>query len=337
MPELAPACEPRGYRMRARLAVRGRVGSPKLGIFQEGSHRIVDIPTCLVQHSLINDVAAALKLAMRDTRAEPYAEAPHRGLVRYLQVAVERESQTAQVVVVVNSEERAPIEPLLARLSELLASRLHSVFVSPQTARSNVILGPRCDKVLGPDAVHERICGADVFFPPDAFGQSHLALYEKIVERIGTLVPDRSDLVELYAGTGAIGLSLLPRCTRVRFNEQAAGSLHGLRMGIDALPPALRAHATVHEGPAAAHAELASGAQLVIADPPRKGLDPALLSALCTTPPGRFVYLSCGLESFLSDARALLRAGRLRLAQLVVYDLFPFTEHIEVLSCFDLI
>jgi 23S rRNA (uracil1939-C5)-methyltransferase len=335
VPELAPACEPRGYRLRARLAVRGRIGSPKLGIFQQDSHRIVDIPSCLVQHPLINDVAAALKLAMRDTRMEPYAEAPHRGLVRYLQVVVERATQTAQVVVVANSEERAPLEPLLTRFSALLASRLHSLFISPQTARSNVILGPRCEKVLGPDAVQERICGADVYFPPDAFGQSHLALYEKIVERIATWVPDGSDLVELYAGTGAIGLSLLPRCVRVRFNEQAAGSLHGLRMGIDGLSPVLRSRAELHAGPVAAHAELAAGAQLVIADPPRKGLDPALLSALCATPPARFVYLSCGLDSYLSDARALLREGRFHLAQLVVYDLFPFTEHVEVLSCFD--
>jgi tRNA/tmRNA/rRNA uracil-C5-methylase (TrmA/RlmC/RlmD family) len=48
-----------GYRHRARLAVRGRAASPKIGIFQEGSHRVVDIPRCLVHHPLVNEVAAS--------------------------------------------------------------------------------------------------------------------------------------------------------------------------------------------------------------------------------------------------------------------------------------
>jgi tRNA/tmRNA/rRNA uracil-C5-methylase (TrmA/RlmC/RlmD family) len=46
---------PFGYRHRARLAVRGRSASPKVGIFQEGTHRIVDIPRCLVHHPLVNE------------------------------------------------------------------------------------------------------------------------------------------------------------------------------------------------------------------------------------------------------------------------------------------
>ncbi len=50
-----------GYRHRKRLAVRGRAASPKIGIFQEGSHRVVDIPRCLVHHPLVNEVAAITK------------------------------------------------------------------------------------------------------------------------------------------------------------------------------------------------------------------------------------------------------------------------------------
>ena len=43
-----------GHRCRARLAVRGRVASPKVGLFQEGTHRIVDIPACVVHHRSIS-------------------------------------------------------------------------------------------------------------------------------------------------------------------------------------------------------------------------------------------------------------------------------------------
>ncbi|HVM64194.1 MAG TPA: hypothetical protein VMU14_04980, partial [Acidimicrobiales bacterium] len=58
---------PFGWRHRARLMVRGRATSPKVGIFQEGSHRIVDMPQCLVHHPGVNVVAAAAKAAIRAT------------------------------------------------------------------------------------------------------------------------------------------------------------------------------------------------------------------------------------------------------------------------------
>ncbi len=79
----------------------------------------------------------------------------------------------------------------------------------------------------------------------------------------------------------------------------------------------------------------AAGAQVVIADPPRKGLDPALTQYLCEQPPERFVYVSCGLESFLSDAAQLISQGKLRLAALAAFDFLPFTEHVETVARFE--
>jgi tRNA/tmRNA/rRNA uracil-C5-methylase (TrmA/RlmC/RlmD family) len=333
--ELGPSVVPAGYRNRARLAIRGRSGSPKLGIFQEGSHRIADIPSCVVQHPRINEVAAALKHAIRRAGIEPYADAPHRGLLRYAQFVVERGSETVQLVLVVNTEDAAQLAPLIEPLRAALGSRLHSLFLSPNTARTNTILGPRCDKVFGPDAVHERIAGADVFFPPDAFGQANLAGYEHIVERIRDWAGDGADVLELYAGVGAIGLSLLPRAARLRCNELAPGSLRGLRMGVDALAPAQRACVEILPGGAAEHAASLASATLVIADPPRKGLDHAVRDALIAAPPPAFFYVSCDAASFLADAGALLHGGGMRLRELCAYDLFPFTDHLEVLARFE--
>src|SRR6202166_3710238 len=100
-----------GFRHRARLAIRGRLGSPKLGLFQQGTHRVVHIPNCSIQHPLINRVAAVVRRALVDSRATSYSDTAHLGLARYLQVVVERSSQTAQVVIVANS---ATPEPLAA-------------------------------------------------------------------------------------------------------------------------------------------------------------------------------------------------------------------------------
>ena len=92
-----------GFRTRARLAIRGRQGAPKLGLFEPGSHRLVTIPNCPIQHPLINEVAAEIRRCLADARVPPYSDLAHQGLARYLQIVVERASRTAQVVVVANA------------------------------------------------------------------------------------------------------------------------------------------------------------------------------------------------------------------------------------------
>lgn len=324
-----------GHRYRARLAVRGRAASPKIGLFQEGTHRIVDIPSCVVHHPLVNRVAAALKTAMRAAGVSPYTDASHRGLVRYLQVVVERPSGRAQVVVVVNSTDAAPLDGLAADVAAGLGDALHSLWWNGNPARTNTILGPHWHRWRGPDAVCETIGGARVFFPPGAFGQTNLDLADRIVAQVAAWVPDNARVVELYAGVGAVGLGLVPRAAGVVFNEAAPDSLAGIERGRAALDPALRARTAVRAGPAVAHLDVLAGADVVIADPPRKGLDAELLAHLVREPPPRLVLISCNLDVFLGEARALVDEGRMRLAALTPFALFPFTRHVETVALFE--
>ena len=326
---------PTGWRHRVRLAVRGRPASPKVGIFQEGSHRIVDIPRCLVHHPLVNRVAAALKEAMRRTGITPYADTTHRGFVRALQVVVERPSQRVQVVLIANGDDPEPLAPLAAALREALGPSLHSLWWNGNPARTNVILGPHWHRWCGPEAVRETIGGACVCFPPGAFGQANLPLADRLVEQVHAWVPDGVTLTELYAGCGAIGLGLLPRVAAATFNEAAPAGLRGLALGLAAAGPVLSAKAQVVAGPAAGLAGAPCAADVVIADPPRKGLDRPLLDALAAAPPRRLVLVSCNLEAFLREADALCHGGRSRLAALAAVALFPHTAHVETLACFD--
>jgi tRNA/tmRNA/rRNA uracil-C5-methylase (TrmA/RlmC/RlmD family) len=64
-------------------------------------------------------------------------------------------------------------------------------------------------------------------------------------------------------------------------------------------------------------------------------LDAELTTFLATRPPARFLYVSCGLESFLSDTRELLAGGKLRLTGLTAFTLLPYTEHVETVARFE--
>ncbi len=324
-----------GFRLRARLAIRGRLGSPKLGLFERGTHRVVHIPNCSVQHPLINRVAAVVRRALVDAQVTSYSDKAHLGLARYLQVVVERSSQTAQVVIVANSATPMPLAACLDLIRERLGSELHSLWFNANSERSNTILGPDFQHWCGPVSVVERFGGAAVHYPPGAFGQSNLDVAQAIIEHVRAQIPDGARVAEFYAGVGAIGLSVLAKVSEIRVNEVSPHSLHGLELGLAQLDAANRAKISVVPGPAGAARLAASSAQVVIADPPRKGLDPELTEYLGEYPPERFVYVSCGLESFINDAARLNSHGKLRLGSLTAFNLLPFTEHVETVARFD--
>ncbi len=323
------------YRHRARLSVRGRSASPKIGIFQQGSHRIVDIPSCRVHHPAINHVAAALKAAIRKTDTLPYADAPHLGALRSIQVVVERSSQNVQLVLVGNAKSPDPLRPLMQELIESLGVELQGLWWNGNDERTNVVLGREWERIAGSPAVKETIGGAEVFFPPGAFGQANLGLADSIVERIHAWVRPDATVLELYAGCGAIGLGLARRGQEITFNELSPDSLLGLEMGLAALPPGTRNRTRISPGPASESASLLEEADVLIADPPRKGLDQALLDTLARSPPDQFIYLSCSADSFVRDGEALLARRRLSLARLEAYALFPGTDHVEILALFE--
>ncbi len=325
--------------MRARLMVRGRARSPKIGIFESGSHRVVDIPNCGVHHPLINEVAREVKSVIHAYGLSPYSDERHEGLVRSLQVVVEQGAVSpdprAQVVVVTNDDSIDSAAPMLAALAEQLQPHLHSLFWNGQPERSNTIIGPLWGHLHGPSMLEGVSGGATVFYPPGAFGQANTAMAGALVRRLHQWIPVGARVAEFYAGVGTIGLGLVERAEFVRFNEIGVHSIAGLRRGIESLPASGRTKTTVVEGEAGKTTQLLDGCDTTIVDPPRRGLDPPLRDALANWSGQRLVYVSCGIDSFLADAQLLIDAGRWRLIELAAFGFFPFTEHVETLARFE--
>jgi 23S rRNA (uracil1939-C5)-methyltransferase len=324
-----------GFRHRARLAIRGRLGSPKVGLFELGTHRVVHVPSCRVQHPLINRVADVVRRALVEARISSYSDRAHLGLARYLQVVVERGSQTAQVVLVANADASAPLAGCLELVRKELDSGLYSLCFNAHCDRSNSVLGPQFERCCGPEAVVERFGGAAVHYPPGAFGQSNLEVAQHIIEHLRERIPPGSCVTEFYAGVGAIGLSVIDRARELRLNESSPHALHGLEQGLAGLEPVQRAKVILRPGPAGAMQEAAAGADVVIVDPPRKGLDPELAQGLAERPPERLLYVSCALDSLQADMVRLTSARTLRLIGLTVFDMFPYTAHVETVARFE--
>lgn len=249
-------------------------------------------------------------------------------------MAVERSSQTVQVVLLLNHDlcNVRRLSPELLRFEQLLSEdpRVHSIWLGALPARTNSLFAEKLLLRFGRDMLEDECGGTAVFYPPDAFGQANLDEHDRVVRRIHDLVGTDESVFEYYAGVGTIGLGLARRGQAVRFNELGAGSIQGLRRGWEYLFGSDRP-APISVGSAGALASLYSENDVVIVDPPRKGLDRELLQRLRKQPPRRLIYLSCGLDALLREAQELLTDGRYSLNHISAWSYFPFTRHVETL------
>jgi 23S rRNA (uracil1939-C5)-methyltransferase len=252
-----------------------------------------------------------------------------------VQFVVERATHRVQVVLVGRGTDPQILGSLPEVFAEKLGERLQGLFFNGQPDRTNAILGPTMVHLAGERAVREPIGGVDVFFPPGAFGQNHLPLFERAVEQISSLVPRNAVVTEMYCGVGSIGLGLLESAQEVRFNERSPDGLLGLEQGLAERPDMERSRARLFPGSAGERLEALEGADFVVVDPPRRGLDPELCQSLATETPNRLVYLACGLDRLIEDLERLQAPGRLRLVGVEAFDFFPFTDHIETLVWLD--
>lgn len=330
---------PHGWRTRAKLAVRGSATNPSIGLFEEGSHQVVNIPLCRVHHPAINQAVSVIKQWMIQNKVVPYDENTGNGLLRYIQLAVERSTGLIQLTLVLNKM----IEPekdvhFFNSLWSLHPGLWHSVWFNYNTRRDNVIFGTEWSLGFGSSWLWEVLCGRSICFHPASFVQANLEMFNLLLERIKELLPENADVVEFYAGVGAIGFALVDKCFRVQcveLNKQAELCFLETRSHLDGdLAKRIsffsgKSHESKH-----LLGNIDSESGVVIVDPPRKGLDRELLEALCkSTHVKKLIYISCGWQAFQRDCDSLIAAGW-HLHHAKAFLFFPGNEQLEILAVF---
>lgn len=326
------------WRHRAKVAVRGRLDNPLIGLFKKNSHDVFPIPSCLVHHPQLNIAFEAVRRWMIRNNIHPYEEETGLGDLRYLQGIVQRENKKVQLtfVVNVNPADKNRINCWIKKLSLFLEenqSFCNSVWVNLNFHQTNTIFGSNWLHVCGEKEIWEKFGTADVCYGPASFGQANLPLFEKMLGQIGELLPEHAKVAEFYAGVGAIGLFLTPYCQWVHCNEinpfaEKYFNLSCAKMGMKERSKITFTTAPVHQ----CHSIL-NEATTAIIDPPRKGLDPSMFLAFDNSKVKQLIYISCGWESFRKDSDRLLSGGW-RLKNLDGYLFFPGSNHVELLGNF---
>lgn len=330
---------PTGWRCRAKLAVRGTASHPLIGLYEKGTHKVVDIPLCRVHHPAINQAADILRGWIRHHNITPYNEDTKIGLLRYVQMTVEIDSAKVQLVLVLNQSPKAMLDEnmqfALKHLWESHPDLWHSLWINFNTRRDNVIIGDEWKRIYGKEWLWERYCGRQVYYHPASFFQANPEMFERLLEKVQQVVPQGAVVAEFYAGVGAIGLTLGERCQSITCTEVVSLAEECFKESLRCLPLEQQQKYTYKVCEAKAALEfLKPPVDTVIVDPPRKGLDKTFLQALNgTSTLQTLIYISCGWESFMRDCEMLVGGGwSLREAEAFLF--FPGSDHLETLAVF---
>jgi tRNA/tmRNA/rRNA uracil-C5-methylase (TrmA/RlmC/RlmD family) len=312
-------------RLKAKLAVRK---SAKIGLFKKGTHEVIDIPNCLVHHPSINQAVLFLRQKILEENIPLYAEASTTPSLRYIQLFVDRKTNLIQLTLVLNGSATTPEFDRFC--NSLLSQDLwHSIWINFNISAQNQIFGPTWNLFWGETFLWQTLKNTEIAFHPASFSQIHLNLFEQMLETIESWIPEKTRLLELYAGVGAIGLSLAHKCERLVLVENNPFSKLSFEASLKKLSAALQKSISYYALDAS-KTDL-SDSSTILVDPPRKGLDPHLLNALSQVTNKQLIYVSCSFERFERDCKALLHSGW-KLKEAKGYLLFPGTNSIETVA-----
>lgn len=315
-----------GYRNKCQFPV-----SPdgRAGFFRARSHQVIPALDCRLQSAQANAVAAAVEGYLLDHDVPAYDEAAHRGLLRHIYVRTNREGQ-ALVCLVVNGDQ-LPAEEELVRHIRAVCPETVGVVLNVNRERTNVVLGGAYRTLWGEDTITDTLCGLTFRLSVPSFYQVNRdqagRLYEKAVEFAG--LTGRETVLDLYCGAGTITLAMARRAGRTIGAEIVPEAVENARENAQANGIA---NAEFFCGDAGDIARRLAAERLrpdvVVVDPPRKGLEEAVIPIIASMGPERIVYVSCDPGTLARDVKRFSGEGY-RAVRAVAVDLFPRTRHVE--------
>lgn len=189
--------------------------------------------------------------------------------------------------------------------------------------------------VSGPADVRETAAGRDWTLPASGFWQVHPAAADTLVGAVLDLLDPRPGETawDLYGGAGLFAAALAGRVgdARVTLVESSQSGVDAARANLADLPRVEVVAARVET--ALARRRVTGPVDLVVLDPPRSGAGAPVVRDIVAAGPRAVAYVACDPAAFARDVRTFTGAGW-RLAALRGFDLFPMTQHVELVGLF---
>ncbi len=324
--------EPKHYRNKTQMPFQRMGEAIHYGLYRRGTHELIPMDFCLVESKDANRALQIVRDWARQYQIEPYDEIEHSGILRHVMVRKGQFTNQVMVVLVTTTREVPHWKFLVEALKQGL-STLRSVILNINNRRTNVILGEENLVMWGDPFIEEQLGRIRYRIYPETFFQTNSVQTVKLLE---TLVreakPGKTDQVlELYSGTGTIGLYLASRVKQVvgmDINQKAIQAANqnasDNQIANATYYPADASEDFLNQLPDGFHPSI------IIVDPPRKGLSQRTIDEMVRLSPQKIVYISCNPRTLIRDLADFYRYGY-RAQTIFPFDMFPQTAHVESL------
>ncbi len=329
---------PYNYRNKAQYPVgTDKSGRPIFGIFANRTHEIIPIQECHIQKRISCEIADFVLSEMEKFNISVYNEKTGKGLVRHIITKVGVITNEIMVIIVINGKEM-PHELTLANNIIDKFPQVKTVVKSINMKNTNVIMGQKNFSIVGRGYITDRL-GDFVFkISPMSFYQVNPvqaeALYNIAIEKANIT---KDDVVcDLYCGIGTIGI----------FASKFAKKVYGIEIVSQAIEDA-RVNANLNKinnieficgDVEEAFDELIKKEKVkpdvIIVDPPRRGLDVKTIGNIIKLKTSRVVYISCNPATMVRDLK--LMEELYEVVEVQPVDMFPFTSHVECCAVLEL-
>ena len=308
-------------------------GRAYAGFFKAGTHEVVENSRCLILPPETDQVKDLVMDYVNQFRVSVYDETTGKGLLRHIYVRRGAVSRQILVCLVVNGRSLPKVPELIRRLKTVPG--FETLVLAVNTRKGNAILGNEFITLYGEGYIEDTLCGLNFRLSPRSFYQVNHHQAQRLYEAAITQAEiTKEDLVlDLYCGVGTITLAMAGAAGRVIGVEVIEQAVEDARDNAKRNSIENAEFFCGDAGKAALELEQQGiRPDVIVVDPPRKGLNGDTIEAIDRMSPRRLVYVSCDPATLARDV-ALLKERGFALKNAQAADLFPRCAHVESIVC----
>lgn len=326
------------YRNKAQYPIGiSKEGEQVIGVFANRTHEVIPMEKCLIQNSMSEEIAKDVLEFIKKNKISIYNEKTLKGLFRHIVIKVGIKTNEIMCILVINGNQIPKENELVLALVEKYPN-IKTIVKNINTKNTNVILGKENINIYGNGYITDILGDYTFKISPLSFYQVNPIQAEKLYN-IGVEAAKitKDDVVfDLYCGIGTISL----------FMAKYAKKVYGVEIVEQAIEDAkenAKLNSIDNVDFIAGDTEIILDdlinnkkiiPDVVMVDPPRKGLDNKSIENILKIKPDRFVYISCNPATLVRDLAKFEDVYDINMIQPV--DMFPFTSHVECVAILNL-
>ena len=327
--------DPYHYRNKVHGVVAAdRQGNGYTGIYEEKSHRIIRVDSCLIENQKADEIMQSVVGLMKSFKMKPFNEDTGYGFLRHILIRTGYHTGEIMVVLITAS----PVFPSKNNFVKALRKKhpeITTIVANVNDRHTSMVLGEKQQILYGKGYIEDILCGKRFRISPKSFYQVNPeqteVLYGKAIEYAG--LTGKETVIDAYSGIGTIGMIASDHAKQVisvELNGEAVrDAISNAKINQIKNIRFYKADAGDFMVQMAARKQKAD---VVFMDPPRSGSDKKFMDSLLKLAPKKVVYVSCNPETLKRDLAYLISKGY-RVKEIQPIDQFPFTVHSEVITC----